>query len=289
MSGAAGVVWHEGRVTAADEARVAATDRGLLYGDGVFETLRAYGGEPFRLAAHVKRLLAGAAALRITPPCGPDELAEAVRETLRAGDLREAYLRITLTRGVGGAPGELTASGPPTLLIHARPYAGYPAELYERGMRAMFARARRNETSPLARIKSLNYLDNCLARAQAADEGLDEAVMLNTRGRVAEATAANLFIVRAGRVVTPPVSDGILPGITREVVIELVPVAQESFGPVEFWSAQEAFLTNSLMEIMPLVALRARQIGDGRPGPVTRDLHDRYRARVGNECSQTRT
>ena len=283
MSAAAGVVWHEGRVTAAAEAQVAATDRGLLYGDGVFETLRAYGGEPFRLQAHVERLFAGAAALSIPPPCGPEELADAVRETLRAGGLREAYVRITLTRGVGGAPGELTAYGPPTLLIHARPYAGYAPELYERGMRAMFTRARRNETSPLARIKSLNYLDNCLARAQAAEEGFDEALVLNTRGRIVEATAANLFLVRAGRVVTPPVADGILPGITRAVVMELVPVAQESLGVVEFWSAQEAFLTNSLMEIMPLVAIRARPIGDGRPGPVTREVHERYRTLVREE------
>lgn len=283
MSGAAGVVWLEGRVTAAAEARVTASDRGLLYGDGVFETLRAYGGEPFRPAAHFERLLAGAAALRIKPPCGPEELAEAVRETLRAGDLQEAYVRITLTRGVGGAPGELATSGPATLLIHARPYAGYPAELYERGMRAMFARVRRNETSPLARLKSLNYLDNCLARAQAAEEGFDEALMLNTRGRVVEATAANLFVVRGGQVLTPPVSDGILAGITRAVVMELVPVAQQSFGPRELWGAEEAFLTNSLMEIMPLVATGDRPIGDGRPGPMTREVHERYRTLVREE------
>lgn len=283
MSGAAGVVWHEGRVTAAAEARVAAGDRGLLYGDGVFETLRAYEGEPFRLAGHVERLLAGAAALRIAPPCTAEELAEAVRETLRAGGLREAYVRITLTRGVGGAPGELRASGPATLLIHARPYAGYDPGLYERGMRAMLARARRNETSPLARLKSLNYLDNCLARAEAAEEGFDEALFINTQGRVVEATAANLFVVRGGQVLTPPVSDGILPGITRAAVMELVPVSEESPGPAELRAAQEAFLTNSLMEIMPLVAIGDRPIGDGRPGPMTRDAHERYRTLVREE------
>lgn len=284
MTADAGVVWLDGEVVAADEARVSALDRGLLYGDGVFETIRVYGGAPFRLGAHIDRLAAGARALGIRLTHSAEDLRVAVVETPAAGGLADAYVRITVTRGVGGAPGDLNSTPAATVMILARPFHPHPPELAERGARAQLSTVRRNDTSPLCNLKTLNYLDNLLARAQAREAGFDEAIMLNTRGNVAEGTASNLFIVRAGDILTPPVSDGVLPGITRAAVMAIADAREESFAPDDLLGADEAFLTNSLIEVLPLVGLDDAAIGPGVPGPVTLEIAAAYRSLVAAEC-----
>lgn len=279
-----GIIWLDGQLTPAAEAQIPALDRGLLYGDGVFETIRLYGATAFRLSDHLERLFSGAEALQIPVPYSREELTEALNETARQSELREAYVRITVTRGVGGLPSDLRAAKRPTVMIHVRPFDGYPSGLYERGMRAQVSAVRRNETSPLSRVKSLNYLDSLLARARAASEGFDEAIMLNTRDMVTEGTASNLFAVRGGELLTPPIADGCLPGITRAVVMELAGASERSLCPEDVLGADEAFLTNSLMEVMPLVHVHPRSIGRGAPGPVTERMRTEYRELVLGEC-----
>ncbi len=287
MREAVPTVWLNGELRPSGEPVFQALDRGLLYGDGLFETLRAYRGQVFRLEAHLARLKRGAEVLRLASGAAAggrdavvDQARYAVQAVLRANELQDAYVRITLTRGVGGLPYELDQADRPTLLVTARPFHGYPEELYHRGMTAQLAQIRRNDTSPLANVKSLNYLDNALARARARARGFDEALLLNTRGRVAEASASNVFVVQAGRIVTPPVTEGILPGITRQVVLDLCEARQEPLDVPAFLTAEEAFLTNSLMEVMPLVSLDGRPLGAGRPGPTTAEIAQRYRAQV---------
>jgi len=281
---AAGVLWVNGVITPAAEATVPALDRGLLYGDGVFETIRAYAAAPFRLRDHLERLADDCRALSIPLGMGSEDLRVAVVETLSHAGAGDTYVRLTVTRGVGGLPSELDQCRQATVMIHARPFAGYPAELYRRGMAAAVSTVRRNETSALCGVKSLNYLDNILAKAQAQQRGFAEALMLNGRGVVAEACAANLFVVRDGRLATPPVVDGCLPGITRGVVMELSQVDETSLLLQDVRQAEEAFLTNSLMEIMPLVSVDSDAVGDGHPGPITRQLCAAYRSLVEQEC-----
>ena len=288
-----GVTWVNGRILAPAEPGLSPADRGFLYGDGVFETLRAYSGRPFRMSAHLHRLSAGAHALRIRIPHPLDELASIVRAVLADAVLLDAYVRITLSRGIGGLPSQLDAAEHATLVVHARPFSGYSGEMYDRGARACLSSVRRNETSPLSGIKTLNYLDSLLLRADARDRGYDEAIMLNTRGHVAECTASNIFIVSGTRLLTPPLSDGLLPGITRATVLELARRGQSPFAEVnertlgleEVRQADEAFLTNSLMEVMPLVAVDQAPIADGVPGPRTLALLAAYRDLVRLEAA----
>lgn len=279
-----------------DEASVSIFDRGLLYGDGLFETLRTYGpygssvwtrGKAFRLEAHLQRLAQSAAFLQIPLPFKKDEIKEALRELLRRNGLSEAYVRITLTRGRLTGRLDLHAKEP-TLLIVTREFEPYPARLYREGMKAIISRTRRSPSSPVIQHKTLNYLPNILARAEALQSGADEAIFLNTAGFLTEATVSNLFLVKEGEVFTPPVSAGLLPGITRAVVLEIchrnsIPSREKNLRPRELARADEAFLTNSLMEIMPLCFVKGRPIGNGRVGGVTRRLRRLYRGAVKRE------
>ncbi len=256
-----------GRLVPVGEARIDPFDRGLTLGDGLFETIRVADGAPRRLGRHLSRLRAGAALMDIPVPLDDDALAAAIEEVLRANEFDEAALRLTLTRGPG-ARGLVPPSEPqPTLIIAAAslpPPAG-PA-------RAIIARStRRNERSPLARCKCLAYADHILARAEAARNGADEALLLNTRERLVSATVANLFAVVDGVVVTPPVTDGALPGVMRAEAVDQLDAAERSLTPDDLARAEEAFLTNCL-SIRPLVAVDGRPIGDGVPGPVARAL-----------------
>jgi len=312
------VCWLNGVLAKVSQARISPLDRGLLYGDGLFETMRAYGGVIFRLGAHVERLLQAAKALRFPFALDAEVLAEACQEVVAANDLTDAYVRLTITRGVGGSPGELDASREPTILAVAREHHGYPPELYERGMNAAVASVRRNVSSVLSRVKSLNYLDNLLARAQAAERGADEALLLHSEGKVVEGSASNVFIVprvgraskpvrhssegaKAGptpfpdgqRILTPPISAGVLPGITRECILEVcaeldIDSAEESFTLDELFAAEEAFLTNSLMEVMPLTRVDGIPVGRGIPGRVTKSLMQAYRELVREETASSR-
>lgn len=288
------VVWLNGELIPADRPLWPGDERGLLYGDGLFETMRAYGGHVFRLTDHLRRLHEAAAHLAIAPLPDAATLAGTVENLLAANNLSarhdagDAYLRITVTRGRGGAPADLHAAGTPSVLMTTRRFDGYGAELYTRGMRLATSDIRRNDTSPLSRLKTLNYLDSILARARALEGGYDEALMQNTRGAVAEAASANIFAVSEdGAILTPPVSDGLLPGITRAVVMELAEVTEVSMMPDCLAAAREVFLTNSLMEIMPVTAIDGEPVGDGQPGPVTRQLMQRFREQVIRETRET--
>lgn len=276
-----GAVWVNGALVPPGTAVLAADDRGFTLGDGLFETMRAYGGRVFRLRAHLERLRLSADRLGIPVP--PD-LEDGVRETLAASGLDSAAVRLTVSRGPGGDG--LTPPEParPTVVITARPYT--PAERwYAAGLRTVFARGRLNEHALTAGIKRLGYLDQVAAQAEARAAGADEALFLDTAGHLAEGAASNVFLVVDGALWTPPLSCGVLPGITRGIVLELaaaagIPVREEPVPPGALREADEAFLTSSLRELVPAVAIGANPIGRGRPGPLTLRLLDLYRERV---------
>ncbi len=253
--------------------------------------MRVYGGTIFRLEAHLRRMAQGAQVLHIQLSLSHQELRHAVQTAVARSGLDSAYVRLMITRGVGGRPSELEA-GSASVMIWVRGFGGYPEELYQQGMRTILAATRRNEHSPLARIKSLNYLDNLLAGAEARRAGADEAILLNTTGMLAEASASNLFIVNNGRLLTPAVRAGLLPGITRACVIELaategIDLSQEPLSLEQLTEADEAFLTNTLMEIMPLTRFAGQPIGAGYIGPLTKQMTRAYRTLVAAETSGT--
>lgn len=274
------MIYLNGMIIPEADARIDPADRGFLLGDGLFETMRAYQGQVFKLDAHLERLFSGAEFLNIPVPLRREEFVRVTNRLLQKNELREgdASLRITLTRGVG--PRGILPPVPvrPTLLITAHEFLNrkFPPA------RAVLANRRRNETSPLCGIKSLNYLENILARQEAMKAEVDEALVLNGNDDVVEATTANVFFVMEGKLYTAPVQDGALPGITRDVVLDLArkmgrEVIQKSH-PVEVCvHADEAFLTNSLIEIRPLVAINHKKIGTGEVGPLTLALQEAYR------------
>ncbi len=253
-----------GALVSAAEARVDPADRGLALGDGLFETIRARDGRPLRLAAHCARLRAGADVLDLPVPVSDEALGRALEETLEANAVTDGVLRLTLTRGPGPRGLLPPPQPPPTLLITAAAAeASSP-----RPVRAVIATTtRRNEHSPLSRCKCINYLDNILARQEAERRGAEDALLLNTAGRLAGTTIANLFLVIDGAVVTPPVAEGALPGVMRGEVLAVAGAEERSLKPEDLASASEAFVTNCL-GIRPVVSVDGAPIGDGRPGPV---------------------
>lgn len=285
-------IFVNGEVVERSTARVSALDRGLLYGYGLFETMRSYGGRVFRLAEHYRRLCDGASRLAIAVPLSLDDVGEAVDAVLVRNHLADAYLRLTVTAGT--PPNAAGPAGDAAAVLVARPLTDYPPDLYRRGMAAVVSSIRRNETSPLTRVKSLNYLDSLLAREAARRRGADEAILLNTRGLVAEGSASNLFLVEGGRLLTPSIESGALPGITRQAALELASAAgleavESGVEMQALWDAPEVFLTNSVMEVMPLTMLDGRPMGSGEPGPVTERLGQMYRELVLRETSTTQT
>ncbi len=275
------MVYLNGQLHPRAEARIDPTDRGLLLGDGLFETMRADRGRIFRLGAHLARLRSSAARLGMPLTLSDHELSAALQMTLSANELTssDAALRLTLTRGPGPR-GLLPPPDPrPTLLITASHLPSTPLP----PATAHIASIRRNEHSPLSNLKTLNFLDNVLARQEAAAHGADEALLLNTAGHLAEASSANLFVVTDGILHTPSLTDGALPGITRAVVLEVaaelgLPAAETSLTPIDLARADEAFLTNSLMGIRALVKVRGQPVGRGEAGPITRQVQERYEA-----------
>jgi len=277
-------VYLNGELVEAERAVLPALDRGLLYGYGLFETMRSYGGRVFRLAEHYRRLEAGADLLAMPVPLTLGALEEAVDATLARNALPDARLRLTVTAGpeVGGGS---------SVVLLAREVTEYPPELRRRGMAAVVSGVRRNETSPLARVKSLNCLDNLLAREEARRSSAGEALLLNSHGFIAEGATSNVFLVRDGALLTPAVEAGALPGITRQTVLELageggVAVEEAQVSQDVIAAADEAFLTNSVMEVMPLVSVGGRPVGTGRPGPLTERLAALYRDLVARETSR---
>ena len=263
MSGA-GVIHLNGRLVPESEARIDPADRGLTLGDGLFETLRVRDGRLLRLSRHLARLRAGAAVLGLDVPCSDQDLGRHLAETLAANGLHDGALRLTLTRGPAGRGLLPPAGTDPTLMITASALDAPAAPAS-----AIIATVtRRNEHSPLAGCKCLNFLDNILARQEAEKRGADEALLLNTAGRLAEASAANLFLVLDGELLTPPLADGALPGVMRADVMERLGGRESPLAPADLSRASEAFLTNSLT-IRPLTRVDGVPLGGGRPGPLT--------------------
>ncbi len=287
------IVYLNGALIPRSEARISVFDHGFLYGYGLFETMRAYRGKIFLLERHLKRLLGSAETIGLASNLSEIDLGRACLDTLRANGLEDARLRLTVSRGeVDTFPGT-GISSTPTVLVTARGYTPLSAGTYNRGFKAGVSSLRRCRQSFISRIKSTNYLVSVLAKMEAETAGLDEALLLNESGFIAEGSVSNIFFATSSSLVTPPLESGILPGITREVVIELadtlgINVAERNVGLADLGQFDEAFLTNSVMEIMPLVAVRddAGQtvtIGSGKPGEVTRRLMTAYKEMVGRE------
>jgi branched-chain amino acid aminotransferase len=275
-------VFISGRLYEKEDAKISVYDHGFLYGDGVFEGLRSYRGKVFRLEQHLDRLWYSAKAIRLEIPMTREAMAKAVVDTLRANEIQDGYIRLVVTRGGGSLGLDPNRTSDPQVVIITDHIQLYPAELYENGLEIITASTVRNHPAALSpRIKSLNYLNNILAKIEGLQAGCVEALMLNHKGEVAECTGDNIFLVRAGVLLTPPNDAGILEGITREAVIEL---ARESGREVrevaltrhDVYIADECFLTGTAAEVIPVVRVDSRVIGRGTPGPVTRDLIERF-------------
>lgn len=281
--------WIDGTLYPKDEAKISVLDHGLLYGDGVFEGIRAYGGQVFRLDEHLDRLWAGAKAIMLQVPMGREELKQAVLATLRANGLRDAYIRLVVTRGVGDLGLDPRKCPRPSVIIITDAISLYPPELYEKGMEVVTVSTRKNIHEALSpNIKSLNYLNQILGRLEVNRVGAPEGIMLSHDGYVAEATADNIFIVLKGTLVTPPAIAGILVGITRNAVMELaaregIPVEERLFIPHTLYNADECFLTGTGAEVVPVVRVDGRTIGGGLPGAITLRLMKAFRELVQRE------
>jgi branched-chain amino acid aminotransferase len=279
-------VYITGELVDEGEAKISVFDHGLLYGDGVFEGIRAYGGEIFRCREHVDRLYDSARAIDLQVPIGKDDLVRAMRETMEANGLSDGYLRVIATRGTGTLGLDANLCEEPQLIIIAAAIQLYPEEFYQSGLEVITCGTVRNLPHAVdPRIKSLNYLNNILAKIEAHRAGVREAIMLNARGMVAECTGDNIFVVKDGQVLTPPVDAGILAGVTRQVVLDLaaehdVPAAERSLSRYDVYTADECFLTGTAAELIPVVKVDGRQIGSGRPGPVTLELLELFRREV---------
>ena len=265
------------------DAKISVYDHGLLYGDGVFEGIRSYGGRAFRLEQHLQRLWESAQAIWLEIPISRDEMTAAINETLLANELIDGYIRLIVTRGAGTLGLDPNKTADPQVIVIADTIALYPDEYYENGLDIVTVATQRNHPAALdPRIKSLNYLNNILAKIEGLRAGCVEALMLNHDGEVAECTGDNIFLVRGGALATPPTTAGILAGITRGVVIELAEgaglvVHEDPLSRRDVYVADECFLTGTAAEVVPVVRVDDRVIGDGKPGPVTRDLMRRFR------------
>jgi branched-chain amino acid aminotransferase len=276
-------VWINGKLVDKDQANVSVFDHGLLYGDGVFEGIRAYGGKVFQGRAHVDRLFESAGAIRLEIPAGREQILEAIRKTMEANGAKDAYIRLVVTRGAGTLGLEPNKCSGGTMFIIVDQVALYPKEMYDNGMAVIIAKTRRTSATMVPpSVKSLNYLNNILAKVEAVDAGAPEALMLNAEGELAEATGDNVFIVRGGTVITPPAAAGILMGITRKVVLDLcgeagIPVKEQPVAVEQLYSADECFLTGTAAEVIAVTKVDGHVIGDGRPGPITRRLLAAFR------------
>ncbi|HEU4642299.1 MAG TPA: aminotransferase class IV [Gemmatimonadaceae bacterium] len=284
------LLWVNGRAADPSAPHLSALDRGFTLADGLFETVRVYGGTPFRLDRHLGRLSAGARVLALPLPATlPAMVNDAVRDARRAG-LVDGALRITVSRGVGARGLAPAPDAAPTVVVAIHPIDGPPSPAGA-PLAARVARARRNEHAATAGVKGLAYAEAIIALAEARAAGADEAIFLDTAGHVSEATASNLFAVVDGVLVTPPLSCGVLPGITREAVLGIAaaharPAVERVLAPAELSAASEVFLTSSIREIAPVVRLDGRAIGTGVIGEVTRRVRDAYAALVREECGR---
>lgn len=279
------LVYINGELVPRREAGISPFDRGILYGYGLFETMRSYGGRVFRLDRHLARLMHSAGKIGLDVGLDPTALEQAIHKTLEANKLSDARIRLTVLAGEGERGLAPPTSGTLTVIIVAEKLVPPPPQAYEDGIRAAVVSVRRNSQSPLSGIKSIGYLDNLLAHSEAVAAGADEAILLNEQGFIAECSTSNIFLAVEGRLFTPSVESGILLGITREVVLELAQGLGITAGVGEIplahlLRADEAFLTNSVVEVMPITGVDGKPIGTGKPGEVTKRLMAAYRELV---------
>ena len=283
------IVYLNGAMVPRSEAKVPALDYGFLYGYGLFETMRAYDGTVFRLESHVARLIKSADRLGIAVDTAI--LKKAVTNTLETNGLRDARVRLTVSIGEGSLVPDLYSCSEPSVLVVAAKYTPYADEVYQRGFRVIVSSIRRNSQSPVPAMKTANYVEGLLARQEAKAAGVDDALFFNDKGQLAEASTSNIFLVSKDILKTPPLQSGILPGITRGVILELalqmgVKALEDDTRLEEMLDADEAFLTNSILEIMPVTNLNGKAIGEGRPGFITRRLVTAYKDLVFKETHQ---
>ena len=277
-------VYIDGTLHDEKDARISVFDHGLLYGDGVFEGIRFYNRRVFRLEEHIRRLYDSARSILLNVPISPEEMTEAVLATCRANDLTDGYIRLVLTRGTGSMGLSPFRCPKASVIIIACSIQLYPEEAYQNGLIMATVATRRPTHDTLSpQVKSLNYLNNVMAKVEAIQAGAEEGLMLNERGLVAECTGDNLFIVRDGTITTPPITAGALDGITRKVVIELaaslgIPLREAELSRHDIYTADECFLTGTAAEVIAAVKLDQRPIVNGRPGPVTGRIIDAFRS-----------
>jgi branched-chain amino acid aminotransferase len=277
-------IYIDGSFYPEPEAKVSVFDHGLLYGDGIFEGIRFYNGRVFRLTEHLERLYDSAKAIALKIPLSLAEMEEATLETIRQNNLRDGYIRLLVTRGKGNLGLSPDRCPKASIIIIADKIQLYPEEKYQKGMVMVTCATRRaTPAALLPAVKSLNYLNNIMAKVEASHAGADEGVMLNEQGYVAECTGDNIFVVRRGVVTTPPVYAGALCGINRGVVLDIchelgIPAKELEMTRYDVYTADECFLTGTAAEVIAAIELDTRPIGDGKPGPVTQRIIERFRA-----------
>ena len=278
--------WINGKLTDIDKASVSIFDRGFLYGDGCFETMRSYAGVVFKIDEHLSRLLRSIKTIGLNNKHSASYFKNAISKMLKVNKLSNAYIRIAMTRGEGRIGIGYKDTFNPTVVIVTKNFEGYPSQMYSKGLSVKIAaKIRQNEFSPISSIKSSNFLAYIMARSEAQSAGYDDAVMLNTKDFVAEASTSNIFSLRRGVLMTPSIDSGILPGITRKTVIDIarkirVRIVEKHIAPQDLLDSDEVFLTNSLAEILPVTRINSRKIGDGTPGELTKLLHLSYQKEV---------
>jgi branched-chain amino acid aminotransferase len=275
-------VYINGKLYDKADAKISVYDHGLLYGDGVFEGIRVYDGKVFRLKEHVDRLFESAKAIKLEIPLSREQMAKAIQDTVVANNKKNGYIRPVVTRGSGYLGLDPRKTSDPQVIIIVDDISMYPPELYENGMEIATVATIRNHPAALnPRIKSLNYLNNILAKIEGIQQGCLESLMLNHKGEIAECTGDNIFLVKNGGLRTPPIDAGVLEGITRNAVIGLakearIPVAETSLTRHDVFVADECFLTGTAAEIIPIVKCDGRAVGTGRPGPITKQLREAF-------------
>lgn len=279
-------IYLNGNLVEKEQAVVSVYDHGLLYGDGVFEGIRIYSSKVFRSKDHIDRLYESAGVIRLEIPISPDEMTKALETTVAANGIVDGYVRLVVTRGSGTLGLDIHRTSNPQVIIIADTISLYPEELYENGLKIITASTIRNHPCALSpRVKSLNYLNNILAKIEGTDAGTLEALMLNHKGEVAECTGDNIFIVKKGVLKTPPTDAGILEGVTRMVVMELareagIEVVEQTLVRHDVYAADECFLTGTAAEVISVVDLDGRKIGNGTPGEISKKLRTRFQAYV---------
>ena len=275
-------IFLNGKIISDIDANISSADRGFLYGDGIYETLRSYNGKPFKLADHLERMRHSARQLKISFDYTNADIGERINELLEKNHTQDAYIRITLSRGSGGGRLQMDDNIEPTTLIQLKPFSPYDSKLYDEGMSLVVSDYKRSTTCPISRYKSTNLLQSILRKEESNKKSAHETIILNTDGFVAECVVSNIFMVCGGSVITPSLDTNILPGITRRMVLDIckdsgIPSSEEHFKVDALIKAEEVFITNSLMEIMPVSTINDCKIGNSVTGKITQQITNAYK------------